>query len=157
MSFNKYIFEKFTTEIQSNVYDLIQKISEEHSIPIENLQQTYDTFFQTKLSETPVTKTTSKKKTTVVKKTINRKETPIEKRCIAKTKDGCCKGVKSSKGPDFDLCILHNRSGTKNYGVIEIASDTKPVEEISKEEVKTESDNELDNILKSTKKLNFNN
>jgi hypothetical protein len=46
MSFNKYIYEKFTTEIKSNVYDLIQKISEEYSIPIENLQQTYDTFFQ---------------------------------------------------------------------------------------------------------------
>jgi hypothetical protein len=153
MSFNKYIFEKFTTEIQSNVYDLIQKISEEHSIPIENLQETYDTFFQTKLTEKPVEKTTSKKKATVVKKTINRKETPVEKRCIAKTKDGCCKGVKSSKGPDFELCSLHNRSGTKNYGIVETNTETKPAEELENSDLEIE--NEIDQILNGTKKINL--
>ncbi len=155
MSFNKYIFEKFTTEIQSNVYDLIQKISEEHSIPIEKLQETYDTFFQTKLSETPIKTSTSIKKKTTVKKAINKKETPIEKRCIAKTKEGQCKGVKSSKGPDNHLCSLHNRSGTTNYGTVERI---EKQEEIEKENnvSDVELDAELDSILKSTTKLNFN-
>lgn len=151
MSFNKYIFEKFTTEIQSNVYDLIQKISEEHSIPIEKLQETYDTFFQTKLTEKPIEKTNSKKKTTV-KKVINRKEIPIEKRCIAKTKDGCCRGVKSSKGPDFELCSLHNRAGTKNYGVVENNEFEK---EIIDEKNNSDIENEIDSILNGTKKINL--
>jgi hypothetical protein len=162
MSFNKYIFEKFTTEIQSNVYDLIQKISEEHSIPIEKLQETYDTFFQTKLSEKPMNAETKTKKKTTTKKTINKKETPIEKRCIAKTKEGQCKGVKSSKGPDNHLCSLHNRSGTTNYGVIEINQIDGTQEEIPKKIKENMNDysesieNEIDSILNSTTKLNFN-
>jgi hypothetical protein len=110
--------EKFTTEIETNVCELLHEISQENNIPYEKLEMSMIKFFDNmKISiENKNPKTTTKNKT----KTTIKKEIETEKRCMAKTKDNSrCKASKTinlRENDNENLCATHNRLGIK-YGM----------------------------------------
>ena len=110
MPFNKYMMEKFTDEIQTNVLELLNEISTEHNIPYEKLEHSLSKFF----GDMTISEKKENKKKKVIKPK-EKKEKSDEERCIAltKTKDRC-KGTKCEIGDNPDLCHLHQSKGATN-------------------------------------------
>lgn len=111
MPFNKYMMEKFTDEIQTNVLELMNEISTEHNIPYEKLEHSLTKFF----GDMTIGEKKENKKKTNKSKPKEKKEKSDEERCVAltKTKDRC-KGTKCKTGDNPDLCHLHQSKGATN-------------------------------------------
>lgn len=150
MTFNKYLMEKFTTELVTNVCEFLHEISQENNIPYEKLEMSMIKFFDNKKISIDNKKQKTPKKT----KTTAKKEIENEKRCMAKTKDNCrCKASKSIKIGENDnpnLCATHNRLGIK-YGMFcenETFENTENTENKTKLEPIPEDTDEIEKILK---------
>jgi hypothetical protein len=150
MPFNKYMMEKFTDEIQTNVLELMNEISTEHNIPYEKLEQSLTKFFGDM--------TISKKKKKVTKtNTKEKKEKSDEERCVAltKTKDRC-KGTKCKTGNNPDFCHLHQSKGATNGIYSESKLETIPEVELIPLGAKEEDTMDKEDIEKYlTKGISF--
>ena len=135
MPFNKYMMEKFTNEIETNMLELINEISIEHNIPMEKLEQSLSKFFDN-LSISEKNKKLNKK----LSKTKEKKEKLDEDRCTAltKTKERC-KGSKCKTGDNPDLCHLHQSKGTI-YGIYNKSTlETIPEDKLINDSFKSEN------------------